>query len=168
MKKNEVWIALLAGLLLLVPGVSPAEEHDHEHHGHHMTEIGISLGAVWMSPETETAPGIHLHFMRVLGEEGPAGLFGLGAGVEVIFSEHRHYNPMIALGFFPWKKLAITFSPGILFAREEGETHRHFSFHIEATYEFEVGNFEIGPALGYSIAGEDRHVTLGVHIGTGF
>ena len=97
----------------------------------------------------------------------PVCFFGLGFGYEVIFSEHRHQNVMIQLGFFPWKGLAVTLSPGILFHREE-TVERKLSLHLEAVYEFHAGFFEIGPAVGAAVAGGDVHLTLGIHIGKGF
>ena len=143
-----------------------AEENHHEHHLH-LNEIGLSTGWVWLQAESESAQGLHLHYMRRLGEGGVSRFLGLGLGYEVIFSQHSHHSILVQLGIFPWKKLVITVSPGILFHKEE-TTERKFSLHFEIVYEFELGTFEIGPAVGFATAGSDRHFTLGVHVGKGF
>jgi hypothetical protein len=160
-------LGLLLSVMLAVNLAAWPVEEDHQSH-HHLNEIGISTGIVRMQPETETAAGLHLHAMRRFGDEGLKKFFGVGLGFEVIFSEHRHYVIMGALGVFPWKNLVLTFSPGLLTAKEDGENHRLFSFHSEAVYEFEVGGFGIGPALAFSAAGGNTHFTVGIHIGKGF
>lgn len=163
-RKKMIMLLVLLSLCLQLPAV---ETHDHEHH-HHLNEIGISTGIVYMQPESETAPGLHLHFLRRLGDEGIKRFFGLGVGLEVIFSDHRHYNLMGTLAVFPWKKLVITFSPGLLMVKEDGENLHRLSFHCEITYEFELGSFEVGPFFGFSTAGGDTHFTIGFHLGRGF
>ena len=170
--KNKLPVRVIMALFLLVMSIvnlaaRPTEEGHRDNH-HHLNEIGISTGVVRMQPESETAPGLHLHAMRRLGDEGIKKFFGIGLGLEIIFSEHRHYSIMGTLEIFPWKKLVITFSPGILTVKEDGENQRRFSFHCEVMYEFEVGAFEMGPALGFAVAGEDTHFTVGIHIGKGF
>lgn len=160
-------ILLLAPVFWINLGAQPEPELHHENH-HHLNEIGISLGIVWMQPEAETAPGLHIHYMRRIGDEGIARYIGIGLGFEVIFSDHRHYNIMGTLGIFPWKELVITLSPGLLIAKEELETHRQFSFHVEIMWEFEVSGWGMGPALGFAVSGENTHFTLGIHIGKGF
>lgn len=161
-------LALILSVILAVNLAAwPVDEEHHDHH-HHLNEIGISTGAVRMQPETETAVGLHLHAMRRLGDEGFVRFFGVGLGFEVIFSDHRHYAIMGTLGIFPWKKFVLTFSPGLLMVKEDGENRRLFSFHSEIMYEFAVGGFEMGPALGFATAGEDIHFTIGIHIGKGF
>lgn len=171
MKKNKdfrlMMVLLTVFLSVIYLESQPAEEDHHGEH-HHLNEIGISFGIVRMHPESETAPGLHLHAMRRLGDEGVKRFFGIGAGVEIIFSEHTHTGFMGTLGIFPWKKLVIALSPGILMLEEDGEKQRRFSFHGEVMYEFEVGPFDMGPALGFAVAGEDIHLTMGVHIGMGF
>jgi hypothetical protein len=172
MRKKAIQFIFASGIFILLlsemmgMGFPTNDNHNEEHH--HLNEIGISTGIVWMKPENETAPGLHLHFMRRLGDEGIQKYFGAGFGLEIIFSDHQHYNIMATVGLFPMKNWIITFSPGLLFVREEGETHRHFSFHVETMYEIELGSFEGGPAFGFSVAGGDTHITLGVHIGKGF
>jgi hypothetical protein len=168
-KRNQLFIAIICLIFVLWVnlGAIPTTEHPHENH-HHLNEIGISAGIVWMQPEAETAPGFHLHYMRRIGEEGFARHIGVGLGIEVIFSDHHHYNIMGTLGIFPWKQLVITLSPGLLIVKEEQEILREFSFHVEMMWEFEVKSWVIGPALGFSIAGEDSHFTMGIHIGKGF
>lgn len=164
---KEMSVLLLSVILAVNLAAQPVGEDHHDHH-HHLNELGISTGIVLMQPEDETAAGLHLHAMRRLGDEGFMRFFGLGLGVEVIFSDHRHYAFMGTLGVFPWENVVFTFSPGLLLVKEAGESRRLFSFHSEIMYEFTVGGFEMGPALGFAKAGEDTHITVGIHIGKGF
>jgi hypothetical protein len=163
-----VLIVLVGFHLYLVSSESAGLKNEHEGHHEHRFEFGLSTGITFIQPESESAIGFHLHAMHRLGEEGLAGLFGLGLGLEMIFSQNIHYNFMASLGIYPLRHIEITLSPGILFVEEEGEAVRKFSFHIEVNYLFDLLDFEIGPAVAYSIAGEDTHITLGIHIGKGF
>ena len=61
---------------------------------------------------------------------------------------------------------SINIAPGITSEGDESVTN--FALHIESTYEFEVGNFHIGPVLEWAYDPEDVHISLGLHIGYGF
>ncbi len=132
---------------------------DHiDHHNH----FGVATGPVYILNESEFAPGVHLHYMRLL-EAGNAH-FGIGLGVEAIFDEHRHYATSLNLSYLPIHALTLTVAPGIQFAPDSED----FTTHFEAVYEFEIGKVHLGPVLEYAWAPNDAHAMLGLHIGFGF
>lgn len=163
-------ILLILGLYFLSAGMFAETEdyhhHESEHGHHHMTEIGLSLGIAFLQhEESETAPGLHLHFIQRLGKHGLLNYLGIGFGFETIFAHHRHYNIMGTLAIFPIEHLSIGIAPGLLLAEEDDENIKEFALHIEAVYEFEIGAFAVGPALGYAKSGDGYHFTIGIHIG---
>lgn len=145
-----------------------AEEHHIEKHHHdhvHSNEISLSSGYVYLDHEEDSAFGLHLHYLRKLRGEGIQNHFGLGIGVETIFAEHQHYNPMLSLAYFPFGHLLVAFSPGILIVEHHDEYETHSSIHIESSYGFKLEEIEIGPVIGYAQAGDDKHYSIGIHIG---
>ncbi len=50
-----------------------------DHHNH----FGLATGPVYILNESEFAPGLHLHYMRLI--EAGNGHFGVGLGLEAIF-----------------------------------------------------------------------------------
>ena len=69
---------------------SPSDSHI-DHHNH----VGLATGPVYILNESEFAPGLLFHYMRLL-EAGNAH-FGIGLGLEAIFDEHRHYATSLNL-----------------------------------------------------------------------
>ena len=43
-----------------------------------------------------------------------------------------------------------------------------FALHLEASYEWEIGDVHLGPVVEYAYDEEDAHISLGLHIGIGF
>ncbi len=144
-----------------------APAHDHAHHDHAF-EIGLSTGYTYLDNENESAPGVHLHLMRRLSGEGFQRYFGVGLGLETIFAAHQHHAVMGSVAVYPWRSLVLTVSPGVVFADHDGQWEDEFAIHIEASYGFTWGEFEIGPVIGFSQADDDRHYMAGIHIGWGF
>jgi hypothetical protein len=131
-------------------------------------EIGVSAAYVYLDAEGESAPGLHFHLMRRLEGEGITRHFAIGLGFEGIFADHAHYGIMGSLAFFPWRNLAITLSPGVTFADHDGDWESKYTTHIEASYGFMIGEYEIGPVIGYADSSDDRHYMIGIHLGKGF
>ncbi len=156
-------------VIVLVSGLcaqgAPAD--DHAHHDHAF-EIGLSTGYTYLDNENESAPGVHLHLMRRLSGEGFQRYFGVGLGLETIFAAHQHHAVMGSVAVYPWRSLVLTVSPGVVFADHDGQWEDEFAIHIEASYGFTWGEFEIGPVIGFSQADDDRHYMAGIHIGWGF
>lgn len=137
-------------------------QHDHEHH-HHKNEIGIATAPVYFINEKEVSLGLHLHYVRSIGESG----FGMGVGYERIFDEHGHNTFGILLSYRPADRLSFSLSPGLTI--EDVDPDRaSFALHIESAYEFAVGNFHIGPLIELAYDPEDIHVSVGLHFGIGF
>jgi hypothetical protein len=128
----------------------------------HLNHFGVATGPVYIINESEVAPGIHLHYMRLM-EFGNAH-FGIGLGLEAIFDEHRHYATSINFSYLPIHALTFTVAPGIQVAPESED----FTTHFEVVYEFEIGELHIGPVAEYAWSPNDAHAMLGLHIGCGF
>ena len=152
--------------LLLFIGQALIAQHDinAEHpHSHHKNEIGIANALVYFVKEKETAYGLHFHYVRNI----MASKFGIGLGYERIFDEHKHNTIGIVGSYRPIDKLGINLSPGITFEDNESSS-LNFALHVEASYEFELNNFHIGPVFEFAYDPEDYHISLGLHIGFGF
>jgi hypothetical protein len=121
-----------------------------------------------LQPEGESALGTHLHFIRRFRGEGIGRFLGLGVGFETIFADHMHYNVMGTVTIYPYKNLSVAISPGLLIVEHENEYETRYSTHLEVAYGFEVGQFHVGPVVGYARSGEDEHYFVGIHIGRGF
>jgi hypothetical protein len=50
---------------------------------------------------------------------------------------------------------------------QEGNKTR-FLIHVDAVYEFPVGEWGVGPVVGFAQSGDDRHYMIGLHLGKGF
>ena len=91
------YFALMKNILLLLIA-SPLfcfsqHNHDDENHSHedhsHKNEISIAAGIVPIPAEDEIAAGIHLHYIKGIGESNK---FGIGVGLETILDHHKHYT----------------------------------------------------------------------------
>lgn len=159
-------ILALAGQVLL------AQEHDHnhasgnfshDHHSHPKNEIGLANNLVYLGGEGELAYGLHLHYIRTIGESR----FGYGLGYEQIFDDHLHRGLGIIGSMMLIPHLILNVSPGIAFiGRDNPETA--FALHLEANYEFEIGRFHLGPAVEYAYSGHGYHLSMGLHMAYGF
>ncbi|MBA4410940.1 MAG: hypothetical protein Q8S54_10245 [Bacteroidota bacterium] len=132
------------------------------HHDHHRNEIGLSYSPVYLLKEKGFASGMHLHFVRNLHNSK----FGLGLGYERIFDKHKHSTFGLEVMYRPIEKLSFSVSPGLTF--EDNISGVNPALHFETTYDFEIGDFHIGPAFEFAIDPEDIHLSLGVHLGFGF
>jgi len=138
------------------------QESDIHHHAHHRYEIGLAVSPVFLLKEKEFATGMHLHFLRNL----PHSKFAFGLGYERIFDEHEHNTFGLEAIYRPVEKLNLSLSPGLTF--EKGSSKPDLALHTEVSYEFEIGEFHLGPAFEIAIAPEDIHFSLGIHLGIGF
>ena len=159
--------------MLAATSYSQEDEHDHEHdhehehekkehqHDHHKNEIGVANSPVYFIGENELAYGLHIHYVRQLGKSR----FGLGLGYERIFDFHKHNTFGVVAAYRPIDPLSFNISPGFSF--EDNEPGIIFALHIETAYEWELGNFHIGPAFEFAYDPEDMHISLGLHVGYG-
>ncbi|MDP6526326.1 MAG: hypothetical protein QGH15_19105 [Kiritimatiellia bacterium] len=165
-------IGLLA--LILTVGVSGAayvvfaeDDHAHAHHGHALSgpELGISAGYVHLEEEEEDALGLHAHLLHRLGDHGIQRHLAIGLGAEYLFADEEHYALMVSLAAYPWRGLVLSVSPGVQWAEHEGDAETEYSTHLEATYVFPFGEYDIGPVVDYSWTKDESHYMLGLHIG---
>lgn len=136
-----------------------AQEHNHPEF-----EIGFSSGLVYNFLEKEPALGIHLHFIKSLGQSDH---FGMGLGYEFIFDDHKHNTVSLIFLYRPIEHLSFNFAPGISFKLSEKSSIAP-TLHIEGLYEFEFNHFHIGPLVGFAISTEDIHASVGLHLAFGF
>lgn len=164
-------LLLLSILCYVLASSAMAQDHDHDHdhihdHAHHhmKNEIGVAVGAVYIFEEEIIAPGLHLHYTRVL--PGKMSAFGLGLGFETVLDEHRHYTASFMFQWRPVHAWWISAGPGITWFQEGGESYA--SLHIETGYEFELGKVHLGPMIEYAYMEHDQHFMLGIHLGIPF
>ena len=160
------WVCIC---FMLFSNVSYGQEHDHHAHHHegHVYELGLSASVTKIVPEDLTAPSMHIHLNRRLGDENIWQRLAVGLGVETIFTEHLHYSFLASFLYNPFAAFIIDVSPGILLAEEEDGNIREYLTHIEFTYEFDLGYIGIGPVIGMALSSEDTHYAVGIHIGRG-
>jgi len=158
---------ILLTTFLAISLVSFSKEHNHEHkneHHHPELELGVSSGLVYNFTEKESAPGIHAHIIKTVSKSDK---IGLGFGYEAIFDEHRHNAGSFIILYRPIEHLSFNFAPGISWLSTEEDSAKP-SLHLEALYEWEFGNFHIGPLLGFASNFEDFHGSVGLHVAIGF
>lgn len=160
---NLKQVIVLISAILFTSTIFAQEVHSHngescsEHH--HLSEIGVGNALVYFTGEGEFAYGLHLHYVRGFKNSK----FGVGLAYERIFDEHGHNTLSPELIYRPIDRLSLSLAPGVSVEDEHFEPK--LSMHLEATYDFELKYFHIGPTLGFGMDPEDRHVSLGLHIG---
>jgi len=131
-------------------------------------ELGLSAGLVHLDGENEDAPGLHVHLSKRLGQEGMVQYLSLGVGGEAIFADHDHYTLMLPFSAYPWRGLVLSVAPGIKWAEHDGEWESEYATHLEAGYALELGEYDIGPIVGFSSSSEEEHYMAGIHFGIHF
>lgn len=149
-------------LSIMTSSIFSLKAQDHDHGLPH--ELGFAVGLVYDLAEEIFAPGVHLHYTRML--HGKFDKVGIGGGLEGIFDEHKHYNGSIMATYRPVHGIWISAGPGITYFTEGSEIR--FSIHIETGYEFETGPLHLGPIIEYAVAGGDQHFMFGLHVGYPF
>ncbi len=153
----------LLGIIFAIISTSAYSQEENHNHDHHMYEIGVANSCVFFVGEKEFAYGLHIHLVRNIKHSK----FGYGIAYERIFDEHKHNTVGIVGSYVPFKTMHLNIAPGIAFEDSEPSDFK-FSFHAETSYDFNLGNFHIGPLLEFAFDAEDYHISLGLHIGYGF
>lgn len=135
---------------------------EKEYHAHHKNEIAVAVSPVYLVKEKIFEPGIHLHAVRTILNTNA----GIGISYERIFGRHQHNTFGFVMNYQPVEDLNFNLSPGLAF--EDKERRPVFALHLESSYEIELNNFHIGPALELAYDPEDYHISLGIHLGYGF
>ncbi len=143
-----------------------SQEHDHhdEHHHHPEYELGFSNGVVYNFSERELAYGIHTHFVKAISKSDK---LGLGLGYERIFDDHKHNVVSVILLYRPVENFSVNFAPGVSWLATKSSSVKP-SMHIEGLYEWQFGNFHLGPLVGIAFNTEDFHASIGLHLALGF
>jgi len=157
---------LLVSIFIFTSIYLYSQEHDHfeDHHHHPENEIGISNNLVFNASENEYAYGLHLHFVRTISESDK---IGFGLGYERIFDDHKHNSASLIFMYRPIESLSLNFAPGIIWLESESNSINP-AIHIEGLYEWQLGNFHLGPLVGIAFNPEDFHASLGLHLAFGF
>ncbi len=140
---------------------------DDRHHIH-CNEIGFSVDYINLNQENKKGLGLHLHFTRHLSENDILSYFGLGIGLESIFSDHNHYGFMGSLLIYPFNDFVCSISPGLVISDHNDNFIKKYTTHFEVSYGFYIKNIEIGPVIGYSYSSEDNHYSAGIHFAKSF
>ena len=159
--KNRLKLFVVIFFGLITTSIYGQEvNHDHDHHKY---ELGVANSLVYFAGEDEYAYGFHLHLVRNISHSK----FGYGIAYERIFDKHKHNTIGIVGSYIPFKSLHISIAPGVSFEDAE-PSELKFAFHTEASYDFDLWNFHVGPLLEFAFDPEDYHISLGLHIGYGF
>lgn len=143
--------------------IAQSDREPHHGHQHHHNEIGMANAMVLLAAETEFAYGLHMHYTHVIRHTK----WLAGFGFEHIFDEHRHQAYSTVVAFRPTGPLTFSAAPGL--ATEGGNFRQaRFTLHIECTYEWELGDFHLGPMAEAAYEAEGMHFALGAHLGVGF
>ncbi len=164
MKKTLTNLIFITITLFSITGYAQNKIHEGHNH-HHKNEISIAVGIVPIPAEDEITPGIHLHYIKGIGESNK---FGVGVGLETILDEHKHYTLSAVFQYRIYKGLIIAVAPGLLLRKEGTKNVFEFARHIEAGYEFEVGKIHIGPVVELGIEENGAHYMGGIHFGIDF
>ena len=140
-------------------------ESNHVHNHDHNNEFGIAIGLVPGHENEENSIGLHLHYIKGIGEHND---FGIGISLETIFDEHKHNSISIIATYHLANGFTIAYAPGILFIEHEDGDEVEFTQHFEFYYEFELEKFHIGPQIDIGFEGNEVHYMLGVHFGIDF
>lgn len=132
-------------------------------HAHHKNEIAMSNAPVYILSEKEIAYGFHLHYIRTIANSK----FGIGLGFERIFDDHNHTTLGVVGSYRPIENLSFNIAPGFTI-EQNSFSNINYAIHLETAYEFEIGDFHIGPAFEYAIEPFDSHISIGLHFGYGF
>lgn len=149
---------------------SQEESHNHDqhkevshHHDHHKYELGIANSAVYFPKEKEFAYGLHLHLVRNIENTK----LGFGLAYERIFDEHKHNTIGLVGSYNISEPLVISLTPGVTFEDNEPSDLK-FAFHAEASYNFNLGEFHLGPLVEIAFDPEEYHISAGIHLAYGF
>lgn len=166
MKKINYLISLviIATSFMSVNAFSQDHEEDHHHH-HKNNEISVAAGVVPLDHENEVAPGLHFHYIRGIAFDNK---LGIGAGFETILDEHKHYTFSVVFQYRIIRGWSVAYGPGLMIIKEEENYESQFAQHFETAYEWDIGNFHIGPMAEVGVEPAGVHYMLGVHFGIDF
>jgi hypothetical protein len=160
---RKIEIKLFLVLLLVLYTTAIYSQDINHNHDHHEYELGFANSFVFFAGEDEYAYGFHLHLVRNIKHSK----FGYGIAYERIFDEHKHNTIGIVGSYNLLKSLHISIAPGVSF-EDSSPFDLKFAFHSEASYDFNLGVFQIGPLIEFAIDPKDYHISFGLHIGYGF
>ena len=155
----------LVSILIFITTLLYSKEYDYDTEHHHPdNELGFSNGVVYDLSEKEISYGLHAHFIKTISKSDK---IGLGLGYERIFDDHKHNAVSVILLYRPLENFSVNFAPGVSWLSTKSNSVKP-SMHIEGLYEWQLGNFHLGPLTGIAFNTEDFHASVGLHIALGF
>lgn len=135
-------------------------QHGHTH-AHQQNEIGLSVGAAYEIEHKEWKPVVHGHFFRAFT---PDSRWAWGAGLEYLPGDETHMEIGAGVRFAPIDQLQLSLMPGVSIT-----DNARFSIHTELAYEaINLGNFHLGPVVGYAWTKDHSHLSAGIHAAFAF
>ncbi len=158
------WLIVFPIFFLGAFSISAQHDHSNIHDAEHIYHAAFGLGATKIFDEEGMDPGVHVHLLRKISRESN---WSFGIGYEGIIGENWHNGLNLLLNYRPLDYLSFNFGPGIASEKENGENEFGPAFHMESVFEFNLSGIHLGPMVGFGIDKEDKHISLGVHIGFG-
>jgi len=119
-------------------------------------ELGVSLGAVYLSDDKIIAPGIQLEYVyNFLSKKGKE--LNLWTGLEYVFTPETHISFATGLGFTVYKNLGGGIGPGIVLHGDD----LMFSAVFALDYEFAFKRISFGPIIEIAYIGKHSHYMAG-------
>jgi len=149
---RSVFAISIAGLSILAPSLSSAEEERHA--------VSMFLGGV-----TETGDERETGF--ALGGEyeyRPYSMIGVGGLVELATGDVRDVVVLVPLTVHPFGGLALRAAPGA----EITDGNAAFAFRVGISYEIPVGPFSIAPEFNSDLVEGDWTYVYGLSFGIAF
>jgi len=147
-------------MLLITAPLIANEEGEETHHHNHRHELGLVNAPILFVKQNEIAYALHVHYTHFL-ENSP---LGIGLGYEIIFADHLHNSITVHMNYELLEHLNFDLAPGIVF--EGGNLGEiNYTIHTELFYEFEIGDFHLGPSFEFAYDPEDIHLSVGLHLG---
>ena len=153
---------ILVTVVAVAVGASATEtESGREVESEARNEVGIFLGAA-IKNEDETESGF------ALGVDYEFRLYralGVGLVVEVATGDLRDAVVLAQLAVHTWRGLSVVAAPGVEVSRDEGA---EFAMRFGTSYDFEVGQFSIGPEFNVDLVDREPTFVFGLAFGVAF
>lgn len=130
---------------------------------YYVHEFGGGYDLVRINGEQTWTTGAHAHYAYMMG----GGRYGVGAGFEMIFDEHKHKTIGAVIAYRPLYPMTVLLLTGATWDNIPFSEVR-LAVQGEILYEWAWRNLHFGPSLRYSYDPDDTRYSLGVHIGAGF
>lgn len=151
MKKTLITLILFI-LLKSIYSQDHSKKHLHD-------DLGFANTIVYDMNESNAHWGLHFHYIKGLNES-----WSLGVGYETIFADSQHHTTTLIAKYHFCDVFSINAGPGLTFPSKENNNF-NLTAHFEFVSIFELNSIHLGPILGFGIGKDEKHISLGLHIG---